>query len=73
MRLGIFDSSAGKQSCRKDGQGICEAEEQIVENVEAVHRFDSVQNTQASRRADIKRCDHHPVKYQLCLLQQHGG
>lgn len=30
MRLGIFDSSAGKQTYRKDEQGICEAEEQIM-------------------------------------------
>lgn len=27
-------------------------------NLEAVHYFDSVQNTQVNRRADIKRCDH---------------
>lgn len=73
MRLGIFDSSAGKQTYRKDEQGICEAEEQVMQNLEAIHYFDSVQNTQVNRRADIKRCDHWPVKYQLCLLQQHGG
>lgn len=60
--VGIFDSSADKQSCREDEQGICEAEEQIVQNLEAIHYFHSVQNTQVNRREDIKRYNHWPVK-----------
>lgn len=72
MDLETFDSTAGKQSCGKAEWGICEAQEWMGQNLEGVHYFDRVQNTR-NRRADLKRCDHWPVKYPLCSLQQRGG